>query len=103
MSAVAVRRKRIPTIRTYAIAAGGTVDVQLERRTIEYAVQVVDATTFAAVAWTLALARDPTARRHFAATDPPLHEENVGARAQPIVLQLGAAVAATAELIVWTC
>lgn len=92
--------KRTPTIRSYAVAAGGTVDVLLEKGTVSFSIAVVDATG-AAIAWTLGYESDPTNVRHFAATAAPYAEEQLGPRFGPEWLRIGAAAAGRVELIVW--
>lgn len=93
------RTKRVPTIRSAAIAANGTVDLPLERGICAFSVAVVDAATFAGVAWTLAYESDPSSVRHFAAAAAPYVEDDL--RFGPNVLRLGAGVAARVELIAW--
>ncbi len=95
------KTKRVATIRTLDIAANVPALIVLEKGVAAYSVRVVDATTFAAVAWTLGYEADPNSVRHFAATAEPYTENDLGQRFGPLALWLGAAVAARAELIVW--
>lgn len=99
---MSTRTKRKPSLRSYAIAAGGTVDVSLPRTIVDFRVRVVDATTFAPIAWTLAYGSDPATLFHFTAGEQ-YQEEGIGGKAGPTRLTLGAAVAARVELIVWAC
>jgi len=94
------RGKRIPVIITDAIAAGGTTDIRLPRGTCAFSAQVVDAATFAAIAWTLAYEADPASVRHFSATALPYVEESTALRSG-LTVRFGAAVAARIELIAW--
>jgi hypothetical protein len=94
------RGKRIPVVISDAIPAGGFTDVRVPRGTCAFSAQVVDATTFAAIAWTLAYESDPGNVRHFSATALPYVEESTSLRSG-LVIRFGAAVAARVELIAW--
>ena len=93
--------KRTSRIVNAAIAAGGTVDVTLPVQTAEYALRVVDAATLAGVAFTFAYLEDEHAAFHFAAAESWL-EEGIGPLPGPLVIRLGAAVAARVELLIWS-
>ena len=93
--------KHLGIVINQAIAAGTTILVPLGTGVTEFSLQVVDATTFAKVAYTVAFRANASGLRHFAATETPYLERDIGPLRAPLELLIGAAVAAIAELTVW--
>lgn len=89
--------KRLPRLDTEALAAGGTVILSLDEAVVAFTVRVVDATTYAPVAYTLGF--DAADVFHFAAGEA--YTEDRLSLADSIELRAGAAVAARVELVTW--
>lgn len=94
------RCKRRPSVQRSPIGAGDTVTITLPLGIVEYTLRVVDATSFAGVAATFAYGASPSALFHLGAGESFV-EERIGPLADPLVLLVGAAVAAVAELQIW--
>ena len=93
--------KRSSIITNTAVAGGGTTDIVLDTTTTEYTIRVVDATTKAPIAWTLAYVSAPTLQFHFLANEGWV-EDKLGPLTASLSLRIGAAVAGTIELVQWT-
>jgi len=93
--------KHMPLVINLGIAANTTSTLLLGTAVTEFSLRVVDATTFAPVAYTVAMRANASGLRHFAATDAPYQERDIGPLRAPLELLVGAAVAAIAELTVW--
>lgn len=93
--------KHLAIVINQAIAAGTTITIPMGTGVTEFSLQVVDAATFAKVAYTVAMRANASGIRHFAATEAPYLERDIGPLRAPLELLIGAAVASIAELTVW--
>lgn len=92
--------KRRSSVHAVGIPAGATADLSLGSGTVEFTVRVVDAATFVPIAFTFAYAGGASDSLHLLAGES-YREDNIGPLSTPLIIKLGAAVAARGEVLVW--